>query len=769
MKWALIILTMLPLLASGQQKYTLSGSVSDASTGEDLTGATVMVAGSNKGTATNSYGFYSLSLPEGDRTIRVSFIGYDAFETKIHLNKDVSLNIELEPSVQTLGEVVVASESDDGNISSAATGVEKLDIRKIETIPVLFGEKDILKTIQLLPGISNASEGSTGFNVRGGSIGHNLILLDEAPVYSSAHLMGFFSVFNSDAIKNVTVYKGGIPAEYGGRASSVVDIVMNNGNSKNFSTSGGIGLVSSRLTVELPVMKERMSLILSGRRTYADLIARTLFKDDVISDEMKFYFYDLNAKINFTVNPRNRIFLSGYFGKDVFDLREDLGTGWGNTTGTLRWNHLFNEKLFPNTSLIYSRFDYGFAFGSLGIRLRSGIEDVNLKEDMTWYIDPDNTLKAGFNLVYHVFRPGELSAGDTTDYEIALREKKGAEGALYLQNEQELSQRLSANYGIRLSLFSQLGPGWFYEYDENNSITDSSFFKKNQAVFPHFLLEPRLSVNYRAGERSSLKASFSRMSQFIHLLSNTTSGTPADVWLPGSNNLKPVIVDQFSAGYFRNFMDNGIEASLEAWYKDIKNTTDYEDGAEIIFNEHVESQILTGRGRGYGLELYIKKKYGEFSGWIGYTLSRTENRIEGINDYEWYPVKYDKTHDLSLVTIYKPGKRLSLSAVWTYATGNAVTFPSGRYVINGSPVPFYTERNGYRMPAYHRLDLSVTLEGRNRKRFKSQWDLSVYNLYNRHNAYMISFRESETVPGATEAVRLSLFGIVPVISYNFKF
>ncbi|HOP00371.1 MAG TPA: TonB-dependent receptor, partial [Bacteroidales bacterium] len=755
--------------ASGQQKYTLSGSVSDASTGEDLTGATVMVAGSNKGTATNSYGFYSLSLPEGDRTIRVSFIGYDAFETKIHLNKDVSLNIELEPSVQTLGEVVVASESDDGNISSAATGVEKLDIRKIETIPVLFGEKDILKTIQLLPGISNASEGSTGFNVRGGSIGHNLILLDEAPVYSSAHLMGFFSVFNSDAIKDVTIYKGGIPAAYGGRASSVVDIVMNNGNSKNFRTSGGIGLVSSRLTVELPVMKERMSLILSGRRTYADLIARTLFKDDVISDEMKFYFYDLNAKINFTVNPRNRIFLSGYFGKDVFDLREDLGTGWGNTTGTLRWNHLLSEKIFSNTSVIYSRFDYGFAFGSLGIRLRSGIEDVSLKEDMTWYIDPDNTLKAGFNLVYHVFRPGELSAGDTTEYKIALREKKGAEGALYLQNEQELSQRLSANYGIRLSFFSQLGPGWFYEYDENNSITDSSFFKKNQAVFPHFLLEPRLSVNYRAGERSSLKASFSRMSQFIHLLSNTTSGTPADVWLPGSNNLKPVIVDQFSAGYFRNFMDNGIEASLEAWYKDIKNTTDYEDGAEIIFNEHVESQILTGRGRGYGLELYIKKKYGEFSGWIGYTLSRTENRIEGINDYKWYPVKYDKTHDLSLVTIYKPGKRLSLSAVWTYATGNAVTFPSGRYVINGSPVPFYTERNGYRMPAYHRLDLSVTLEGRNRKRFKSQWDLSVYNLYNRHNAYMISFRESETVPGATEAVRLSLFGIVPAISYNFKF
>lgn len=769
MKVSLILLLFLPVLTSAQQKYTLSGSVTDASSGEDLTGATVIAVGSNKGTATNSYGFYSISLPEGDITIRVSFIGYNTFETKASLNKDISLNIELEPSVQALGEVVVSSENDEENISSPATGVEKLDIRKIESIPVFFGEKDILKTIQLLTGISNASEGSTGFNVRGGSIGQNLILLDEAPVYSSAHLMGFFSVFNSDAIKDVTVYKGGIPALYGGRASSVVDIVMNNGNSKNFSASGGIGLVSSRLTIELPIIKDRMSFILSGRRTYADLMARTLFKDDIISDDMKFYFYDLNAKLSFTVNPRNRIFLSGYFGKDVFDLREDLGTGWGNTTGTLRWNHLFNEKLFSNTSLIYSRFDYGFAFGSLGIRLRSGIEDVSLKEDLTWYMDPDNTLKAGFNLVYHVFRPGELSAGDSKDFKIALREKKGAEGALYLQNEQEFSPRLSANYGIRLSVFSQLGPGWFYEYDENNSITDSSFYDKNRAAFPYFLPEPRLSLNYRVGERSSFKASYSRMSQFIHLLTNTTSGTPADVWLPGSNNLKPVIVDQFSAGYFRNFMDNGIETSLEAWYKDIKNTTDYEDGAEIIFNEHVESQIITGRGRGYGLELYVKKKYGEFSGWIGYTLSRTENRIAGINDYEWYPVKYDKTHDLSLVSIYKPGKRITLSAVWTYATGNAVTFPGGRYVINGSPVPFYTERNGYRMPAYHRLDFSVSLEGRNRKRFKTQWDLSVYNLYNRHNAYMISFRESETVPGATEAVRLSLFGIVPSIAYNFKF
>lgn len=769
MKVLLIYFAFLPLLAFGQQTYTLNGNITDAETGEDLIGASIYIVNAATGTISNAYGYYSLSLPSGDYSIRFSYLGYTSTEKTIKLESNLLLNIELAPSLTSLGEVVVASERGNSNIASREPGVEKIDLKKITQIPVFFGEKDILKTIQLLPGISSSSEGNTGINVRGGSIGQNLIILDEAPVYSSAHLMGFFSVFNSDAIKDVTVYKGGIPAKYGGRASSVLDIVMNNGNNKNFSASGGVGLVSSRLTIEIPLIKEKMSFILSGRRTYADLAAKILLPDNIMRDDIQFYFYDLNAKLNYTLNQNNRIFLSGYFGKDVFELGDQIGTGWGNTTGTFRWNHLFNEKLFSNTSLIYSRYNYGFTYGDAGIRLRSGIEDISFKEDATWFAGPDLTFKSGAELIWHTFSPGELTSRDSNDFRIALREKKGVEGAVYIQNEHKISSRISANYGLRLSAFSQIGPGWFYDYNTENEPVDSTFYNSGRAAFPAIILEPRISLNFSLSDKSSIKSSYNRMAQYIHLLSNTTSGSPTDIWMPCSNNLKPVVVDQISIGYFRNFLDNGIETSVEGYYKNIANTVDYEDGAEIIFNEHVESQILTGKGRSYGLEFYVKKKYGDLSGWISYTISRTENKIEGINNLTWYSVKYDKTHDFSIVSIYKIGRRLSLSGVWTYATGNAVTFPSGKYVINGVSVPYYTERNGYRMPAYHRLDFSLTLDGKNRKKLKSQWDLSVYNVYNRHNAYMITFRESETIPGTTEAVRLSLFGIVPSIGYNFKF
>lgn len=769
MKSTLILLALFPSLAFSQPKYTFSGKIIDLESGEDLIGATILEIGSDKGTTTNSYGFYSLSLPEGIYTIRFSYIGYNIVEKNITLTTNQVINIEMSPALMALDEVVVSSESDDNNVTSTESGIEKLDLKKIETIPVLFGEKDILKTIQLLPGISSSSEGNTGFNVRGGSIGQNLILLDEAPVYSSSHLMGFFSVFNSDAIKDATIYKGGIPARYGGRASSVMDISMNNGNNKNFSTSGGVGLVSSRLTLEIPLIKDKMSIIVSGRRTYADLAAKLLLPDNIISDDLRFFFYDLNAKLNYTANDKNRIYLSGYFGRDVFELGEQLGTGWGNATSTFRWNHLFSEKLFSNTSLIYSKYKYGFMWENSGIRLRSGIEDLSLKEDVTWYINPDNTLKYGFDFIYHTFRPGEITTRDSAFFRIALREKRGLEGAIYVQNEQKITSELSANYGIRLSAFSQLGPGWFYEYNAQNIPSDSIHFDSGKPAFPALILEPRISIKFMLNEMSSIKVSYIRMAQYLHLLSNTTSGMPTDIWMPSSNNLRPVIVDQVSAGYFRNFRENGIETSLEAYYKNIRNTVDYEDGAEIIFNEYVESQILTGSGRSYGLELYLKKKYGKFSGWISYTFSRTENKINGINNYEWYPVKYDKTHDFSVVSIYKISRRFSLSGVWTFATGNAITFPSGKYIINGVSVPYYTERNGYRMPDYHRMDFSLTLDGKNRRKWKSQWDLSVYNVYNRHNAYMITFRESETVPGTTEAVRLSLFGIIPSVGYNFKF
>lgn len=769
MKWLTLIIVLFPLLVSAQQKFTLSGKVTDSATGEDLPGATIMASDFRLGTTTNSYGFYSLSLPTGEITLRASFVGYNSKEIQITLSEDLSLDFILEPNIRALSEVTVTSEKDNSNISSAIPGVGKLAVKNIETIPVLFGERDILKTIQLLPGISSSSEGNTGFNVRGGSSGQNLILLDEAPVYSSAHLLGFFSIFNSDAIKDVTLYKGGIPASYGGRASSVLNIIMNNGNSRKLSMSGGIGLVSSRLTLEVPLVKDKASFIISGRRTYADLAAKTFLPDDIISDDLQFYFYDLNAKLNYTLNSKNRLFLSGYFGRDVFELGDRLGTGWGNTTTTFRWNHLLSEKVFSNTSLIYSNYIYGFTYGDYDIRLRSGIRDLSMKEDITWYPNPGNTVKTGLDLNWRIFRPGEITGIASDDYRVALRQKRGIEGSLYIQNEQDICSKLKANYGLRLTFFSQTGPGWFYEYDVNNKTTDSVQFESMELAFPAFIPEPRISLNFMPGEKSSVKLSYSRMSQFIHLLSNTTTGTPSDIWLPVSNNLKPVIADQLSGGFFRNFLDDKIESSIEVYYKKIRNSVDYEDGAEIIFNEHVESQILSGNGRSYGVELYLRKKYGKLTGWAAYTISRTENRIEGINNSGWYPVRYDKTHDLSLVAVYRPARRITLSGVWTYTTGNAVTFPSGRYEINGVFVPYYTERNGYRMPAYHRLDLSLSIDGRNRRKWKSQWDLSVYNAYNRHNAYMITFRESEANPGTTEAVRLSLFGIVPSISYNFKF
>ncbi len=766
----LLIIIAFPLYATGQQSFTISGHVSDIDNGEDLIGVTIYSLENLSGTISNSYGFYSLSLPEGNYTIRFSYLGYESIDSLINLDGNRLLDIELKHSTINLEEVVVTSERRDINISEASMGVERLNVREIKYIPVIFGEKDVLKTIQLLPGISSSGEGSTGFNVRGGSMDQNLILLDEATVFSASHLMGFFSVFNSDALKDVIVYKGGIPARYGGRASSVLDISMNNGNSKHFSASGGIGLISTRLTLEAPLIKDKLSYIISGRRTYLDIIAKALFPDDIVDDDIRFYFYDLNTKINYTLNKKNRLFLSGYFGQDVFGLGSEIGTDWGNATGTLRWNHLFSDKLFSNTSLIYSKYNYSFNLGELSLKLGSGIEDYSIKEDATLYLNPDNTMKFGFSFTSHKFMPGELTSNMVNNFEIVLDEKRALESGIYFQNDHNISERLSSTYGIRVSMFNQTGPGWVYKYNDYNSLSDSVYIGSGEIAQSYFAVEPRLSVNYRLNQKSSIKLSYNRMAQYMHLLSNSTSGTPMDVWIPSSTNIKPVLVDQISIGYYRNFLDNGIESSIEIYYKGIDNATDYEDGAEIMLNKYVESVILTGRGRSYGVEFYLKKKYGDFTGWISYTLSRTENLIDGINNNSWYPLKYDKTHDVSVIASYQFSRRLFLSAVWIYATGNAVTFPSGKYELDGQLIPYYTERNGYRMPSYNRLDASLTLKSKKKRaRFEGSWDFSIYNLYNRHNAYSISFRESETGPGNTEAVKLSLFGIVPSVSYNFKF
>ncbi len=691
---AFAIISLLSCHVYAQEKFTLSGKIADSLTGEDLIGATVYKEGTTTGSSSNAYGFYSLTLPRGTHRIKFSYLGYKTIYKDIILNRNIILNIDIEPSNTNLGAIIVSPERRDINIKSVEMGVERLNIKQLETIPVLFGEKDILKTIQLLPGISAASEGSSGFTVRGGTIDQNLILLDEAPVYSASHLMGFFSVFNSDALKNISIYKGGIPSQYGGRASSVLDITMKDGNNQNFSVSGGLGLISSRLTIEGPIIKDKVSFIISGRRSYADLVGKL---SGLVKEEMTLYFYDLNLKLNYIINDNNRLYLSGYFGKDDFGFGE-MGMGWGNSTTTVRWNHLFSKKLFSNTTFLYSNYNYGFNIGS-DARMSSGIVDYSIKQDFIWYKNPDNTLRFGLCSTHHTFNPGKLITGNNINSEIILDQKQGVESAAYFSNNQKISGNLSVEYGFRISMFNQLGAGWSNVYDDDNNKVDSTYYNQGEIMKTYTELEPRISLNYKTGTSSSVKGSYNRMAQYLHLLSNSTSGQPTDTWIPSSANIRPTIASQYSLGYFRNFYDNKYELSVECYYKDIRNVTDYEDGTDIMLNENIEANILHGKGRSYGAEFYIKKRHGRLNGWLSYTLARTENKINGINDFNWYPSKTDKTNNFSIVANYQITKRLSISSSWVYYTGNAVTFPSGKYVYDSQVWAYYTERNGSRMPS----------------------------------------------------------------------
>ncbi len=752
------------LRAAEPNKFTISGYVKDAVTGEYLIGATVYDKESFTGVATNTYGFYSLTLPEESYSIVYTFVGYNNIEKKVKLQENIKIDISLEPSDIKLDEVVITSERKNQNVISTQMSVETLEMTQIEKLPVLFGEKDILKTIQLLPGISTVSEGGNGFSVRGGSIDQNLILLDEAPVYSASHLMGFFSIFNADVLKNIEVYKGGIPANYGGRASSVLDIAMRDGNSQKLVATGGLGLISSRLTVEGPIVNDKSSFILSGRRSYLDLVAKGA---DLVDNAAKLYFYDLNAKLYYKIDDENRIYLSGYFGQDDFGFGE-VGMGWGNTTTTLRWNHLFSSRLFSNTSFIYSKYNYGFVVDEK-IDMSSGIVDYGLKQDLSFYINPDLTVRFGWNSVYHIFNPGELIYQESNTNEIVLDKKKALESALYFSNEQKIVDKISLDYGVRFSMFNQFGSGWANVYNDDNAVVSSEYYENGKIMQNYFAFEPRLAVNFILSHNSSVKASYNRMSQYLHLMSNSTSGQPTDTWMPSSTNIKPLLVNQMALGHFRNFFNNQYEFSIEAYYKRLQNITDYKDGANILLNEHIESYILQGEGRSMGGEFYLKKRRGKLTGWVSYTLSKSENKIPKINDYKWYPSKLDKTHDISVVGSYQLSKKLSLSATWIFYTGNAVTFPSGKYEYGGTTRPYYTERNRYRMPDYHRLDFNLHWVGAKTRRFQSSWDFSIYNVYNRHNAYTITFRENEDHPNSTEAVKLSLFGIIPSVTWNFKF
>jgi hypothetical protein len=646
-------------------------------------------------------------------------------------------------------------------------GLQKLDTKEIKSIPVLFGEKDVLKTIQLLPGIKSAGEGNSGFNVRGGASDQNLILLDEATVYNASHLMGFFSVFNSDAIKDMSVYKGNEPAEYGGRLSSVVDIKMKNGNDKEYSVNGGIGLISSRLAVEGPIVKDKGSFIVSARRTYADLFLK-LSKDTTLN-QAKLYFYDINTKANYRINDKNRIFLSGYFGKDVLGLGNTFGINWGNITGTLRWNHLISDRLFSNTSLIFSNYDYKINIDSgTEMNIISRIQDYCLKQDFQLYSRSNNTLKFGFSSVYHKIIPGAITASEYISMK-SLTNKYAWENSLYISHQYKLSGKISFEYGLRLNAFSLLGPGNFYSYNTEGYTTDTAVYSSGQFVKTYINIEPRATINYVIDPQNSVKASYARNVQNLHLLSNSTSGNPTDLWIPSSNNVKPEIADQVSLGYYRNFNDNNYEFSIETYYKSLQNQIDYKDGAELDFNENVESQILFGDGRAYGLELFLKKKYGKFNGWISYTLSRTERKFSEINSGNYFPAKQDRTHDISIVGIYELSKRWTLSATWVYNTGNAVTFPTGKYEIDGKTMFYYSDRNANRMPAYHRLDIGATWIKKKTDKFESSWTFSLYNAYGHDNPYTITFRDSESDPTKTEAVQTTLFKFIPSFTYNFKF
>lgn len=767
----IVLLLITPCFSWSQNKYTISGYVKDAKTGEELIGATVIVKELiATGASANSYGFYSITLPEGKYTIIAQSIGYKPMPFTVDLKSSLKQDFILSETSKELEEVVITAEKKDENITKTQMGVEKINMKTIEKIPVIFGEKDVLKTMQLIPGVKSAGEGNSGFYVRGGSADQNLILLDEATVYNASHLLGFFSVFNSDAIKDVTLYKGTQPSEYGGRLSSVLDIRMQDGNNQKFGAEGGIGIIASRLKIDGPIVKNKGSFTISGRRTYADMFLK--LSNDSAINTVKLYFYDLNVKANYRINDKNRIFLSGYFGKDVLAIGELFGINWGNATGTIRWNHLFNDKLFSNTSLIFSNYDYNINTNISGMKgkIISQIRDYNLKQDFQYFPASKSKIKFGLNSIYHKIIPGAITnESNSTIKELNLTKKFAWENSAYFSHEYKPIASFGFEYGIRLNSFSLLGPGDFYSYNSYGETTDTTTFKSNEFVKTYFNIEPRFAANYILNEKSSLKFAYGRNVQNLHLLSNSTSGNPTDLWIPSSNNIKPEIADQFSLGYFRNFKNNTYEFSTEVYYKNLQNQIDYKDGSELQFNENVESQLLFGTGRAYGIEFFLKKKYGKFTGWVGYTLSRTEKKIEEINNGKYYPAKQDRTNDISIVGIYELSKKWTVSATWVYYTGNAITFPSGKYQINGQVINYFTERNGYRMPNYHRLDIGATWQRKKTEKFESNWNFSLYNAYGRENAYTIRFEQDPGDPAKTQAVQTTLFRWVPSITYNFKF
>ncbi|MDP4130853.1 MAG: TonB-dependent receptor [Bacteroidota bacterium] len=770
------------LSASAQNKFTITGYVKDSLSSETLIGASVTVNGQGRGVNSNGFGFYSLTLPEGHYTLSASYVGYQIVKAEIDLTRNISLNFLLNPIIISNEEVVVYAKKRDANIKNAQMGKIDLSMARVKSLPVLFGEVDILKVIQLLPGVSNAGEGNTGLYVRGGGPDQNLILLDDAIVYNTGHLFGFFSVFNGDAIKNTSLIKGGMPAQYGGRLSSVLDISMKEGNMNKVEVDGGLGLIASRLSIQGPIKKQKASFIVSARRTYLDLLIKPFIPKSSSYSGSGYYFYDLNTKVNYIFSEKDRIYLSGYFGRDVFDFRNakrsfTTNIPWGNTTGTLRWNHVFNRKLFANTTLLYN--DYRFTFNgsqdNFQLSLASGIHDLTAKTDVDYFISPKHKARFGALYTFHTFTPNILTGHqDSTNFLPNNSNKKYArEVALYLQDDWQISNRFQLNAGLRWSGFEQVGPYTIYQEDANGNKTDSSQYGRGKKIIAYGGFEPRATLRYSINGETALKASVSRNLQYIHLVSNAGTTLPTDLWVPSTYRVQPQTSWQYAAGIFRNFQNNVYEASMEIYYKRMGHQIEYKEGYTPSLNDP-EDAFVFGKGRSYGAELYVNKTRGRLTGWIGYTLSWAWRTFPDLNNGKRFPAKYDRRHDLSVVGSYELSKKWKLSAVFVFASGNATSYPEKFYIIEGTLAQDYSRINQYRLPAYHRLDLSAvyTPGHKKKKKIQGSWVFSIYNVYSRLNPYFIYFDQTGSPYNGTlqiQAKKVSLFPILPSVTWNFHF
>lgn len=775
----LLLIISLPLWAIDNPPaglLTISGYVKDAESGEALIGATISVKTLNSGTAANQYGFYSVSLKSTSYVIEFRYLGYQTIQKTINLNKDITLNIELVPEDSKIAEVVVMAERPEANVKKAEMSISKLEMKTIKQVPALMGEVDVLKVIQMMPGVQSTAEGTSGFSVRGGGNDQNLILLDEATVYNASHMMGFFSVFNNDAVRDVKLYKGDIPANYGGRLSSVLDVRMKEGNNKKFAATGGIGLISSRLTLEGPIGGEKTSFLIAARRTYADLFFPLMSDSSVKKSKM--YFYDLNLKVNHQINDKNRLYLSAYTGRDLFGQKESSDAGFGNLTGTLRWNHQISNKTFSNLSAIVAKYDYSLKMkqGGSNYVWKSNMLDYTLKLDFNYFPNPQNEIKFGLSSTFHDFDPCDAYVeGERSKLGAPVAKNYALEHGLYISNEQKIGEKLTIKYGLRYTVFQNIGSATIYTFAKgypNYSVTDTTYYASGKIFHTYKGLEPRLGINYIFNEQSSLKASFSRTIQNMQLASNSSGGMPLDVWFPSSPNIKPQKANQYAIGYFRNFANNTIETSIESYYKQMYDVIDFKDNAQLLMNPRMEGDIRSGTAKAYGLELFVKKSSGRLNGWISYTLSKVTRTIDEINNGIPYPTTYDKPHNINVILNYEFSDRVILSGNWVYATGAPITFPVGSYVIDNTYGKYYSARNGYRMRDYHRLDLSLTIKGKEHpgKKWKGEWVFSMYNAYGRHNDWMINFVQDEKNVEKIVAERWYLpFVCFPGITYNFKF